>query len=195
MINQEKRAKLNAKVEASLERVKKLQEARIYNSEARKKKKEKSAAYAKRRVYLDCHIGIYRIVNEGLKTVYIGQSINVPTRIRQHKHMLKGGLYGTKGDKMKALQDDYNRFGLEAFKFEQIHACEPDDLLEWETYYCKLYHDEGYALYNHFINTEMTGIFCPDAFKPTIEKLINFLDKGRIQIEQLEQAIWTIENQ
>jgi hypothetical protein len=146
-------------------------------------------------IKLDANIGIYRIVNEDIKTAYIGQSADIPSRLSCHRANLRNGLYGIKGDYLKRLQDDYNKFGLDSFKFEQIHVCDPDELLMWETYYCKLYKDEGYKLYNHFINTEITGIFCPEAFKPTIEKLITMLDKGNIKVEQLDQAIWTIENQ
>lgn len=149
---------------------------------------------SRQRIIWDSQIGIYRIVNEEKKTVYVGQSKNVPVRIRSHKSALKNNAYSFKGDKLKALQDDYNKFGIGSFVFEQIFECDPDDLLEWETYYCKLHAEEGYTLYNYFINTDIGGLMCPAEFKEIITKLINKLDSGQIKKEQIEQALWQMEN-
>jgi hypothetical protein len=144
-------------------------------------------------VKYDSNIGIYIIVNESIQKAYVGQSKNIPTRLRNHRGNLKNNIYSKKGN-LKAFQDDADKYGIESFKFLQICSCEEHELYYWETHYCKEYFDKGYTLYNHFMNTEITGLLCPDEFKDIIQKAIKLLDRGVLNKQQFEQALYQLEN-
>lgn len=66
--------------------------------------------------------------------MYIGESINYKRRYQEHLRSLE---YGNSN---KYLQQDYNKFGLNAFEFEIIDQGQNEkELLEKETYWIKYY--------------------------------------------------------
>ena len=87
-------------------------------------------------------IGIYKITNLINNQVYIGQSIHIEERIRQHKteYMKKGSE--------NSLYSAIRYYGLDNFKFEIIEACSPEALNEKEIYWINYYNsfENGYNL-------------------------------------------------
>ena len=69
-------------------------------------------------------IGIYLIQNKETGKFYIGSSVNVKNRLRQHKQMLN-----TNNHKNSRLQEDYNIYGSKAFKVKVLCRCSELELL------------------------------------------------------------------
>lgn len=86
-------------------------------------------------------IGIYQILNATNGKRYIGQSINIESRLNHHKEMLINNQHFN-----KHLQNSFNKYGLENFIFEVLEECSKEDLSIRERYYIKLYNsmNEGY---------------------------------------------------
>lgn len=60
--------------------------------------------------------GIYKITCNINGKVYIGRSVNIKVRWCRHRYDLRDGIHWNKG-----MQEDYNKYGLEAFSFETIY--------------------------------------------------------------------------
>lgn len=73
--------------------------------------------------------GVYKITCLKNGMIYIGSSKNVKTRISNHKYSLRNNLHHN-----FYLQEDYNIYGLENFKFEILKTCE-NNYLELEQKY------------------------------------------------------------
>lgn len=90
-------------------------------------------------------IGIYKITNIKNGKVYIGQSVKIETRIKQHKRLLRDNNHQN-----YLLQDDWNIYGEKSFSFEVIQKCRSVYLNEIEKHTIKEYHsderDRGYNL-------------------------------------------------
>lgn len=78
--------------------------------------------------------GIYLIKNILDDKVYIGSSINLKDRRYKHFWMLERGIHDN-----QHLQNSYNKFGEENFKFEILENCEYNLLVEKENYYIEKY--------------------------------------------------------
>lgn len=138
-------------------------------------------------------MGIYAIICEVKKRIYIGQSKNVSVRLRNHLYTLKKNEYAN--GKIFQMQDDFNQLGENSFVF--IKICDIDDkkqLFDKETEIIKEYVDKGYLPYNTFINTETTGMFCPVKFKPLVARVVALLDDGKLNMAQLEQQLDYLES-
>ena len=79
-------------------------------------------------------VGIYRIKNLIDNKVYIGQSKNVQSRLDGHKSCLKNNRHIN-----THLQNAYNKYGEENFKFEIIEECQEAKLTEREQYWIDYY--------------------------------------------------------
>lgn len=85
-------------------------------------------------------IGIYKIQNKYTEECYIGQSVDIERRWRQHRANLdaKGKL------RRYPLYRDMRRYGLSAFTFEVLEECSRSQLNEredhWITYYAARVH-------------------------------------------------------
>ena len=75
--------------------------------------------------YMNC--GIYKIINLITNDFYLGQSINLEQRKRQHWSKLKRNIHTN-----KHLQNSWNKHGEENFKFEILVYCEPFELTRYE---------------------------------------------------------------
>jgi hypothetical protein len=107
--------------------------AEYNNSEAGK------AAQTKYRTKIEP--GIYQIINKQTGCRYIGQS-EIPNKRRtKHWTYLRGGYHGN-----PPLQQAYNKYGEDAFIFEMIEHCEPDQLLKREAYWISKYKDCCYNI-------------------------------------------------
>lgn len=89
-------------------------------------------------------VGVYRIVNNVTNKMYIGQTVNFRRRVTEHKCDLKYNRHSN-----PELQRDYNKYGLNSFKFELLEGCSKTKLLECETYWINYYGGkESEYLYN-----------------------------------------------
>lgn len=95
-------------------------------------------------------IGIYKITNTITGKIYIGSSINVEYRIKQHFKCLRGNYH-----RNNHLQFSFNKYGENAFIWEVVCQCNKDYLLENETNYILKYKafDRNVG-YNILINAE-----------------------------------------
>lgn len=71
--------------------------------------------------------GIYMIECLGNNGVYIGASVNVPSRLRVHKHNLAKNKHPN-----PLLQYACNKYGIDSMRYTLSIACEKADLLEKE---------------------------------------------------------------
>lgn len=79
-------------------------------------------------------VGIYKITNNVNGKVYIGQSVDVESRLRSHKRdLINNKHYNAR------LQADFNLFGCEAFVSEIIYKCRSVYLNQAEKYFIALY--------------------------------------------------------
>lgn len=68
--------------------------------------------------------GIYIIVHAESGRGYVGSSVDVPSRLRAHRNLLRHGRHHN-----SHLQRAWNKYGASAFSFEQLEAVsEPRDL-------------------------------------------------------------------
>lgn len=74
--------------------------------------------------------GIYRITNKINNKIYIGQSVDVNRRIKDHKRALKKGIHNN-----VYLQREFDKYGACNFDFSIVQRCPVDELdrLEIET--------------------------------------------------------------
>lgn len=86
-------------------------------------------------------IGIYKITNNINNKSYIGQSIQIEQRWKEHK--LK---YNWEREKTKPLYLAFQKYGLENFTFEIIEECKEEQLDIKEKYWIDFYNSykEGY---------------------------------------------------
>ena len=74
--------------------------------------------------------GIYKIVNKVNSKVYFGQSLDIKTRLKQHRYHLK------KGDHRNPhLQRSYNKHGKNSFSFFVVELVEEELLTAKEQFY------------------------------------------------------------
>ena len=88
--------------------------------------------------------GIYKITNLINGMCYVGQSVDITERWKQHIKRGIGADPPTKNKLYPAMMD----FGVENFTFEIIEECERSQLDEKEDYYQEFYHtkDFGYSI-------------------------------------------------
>ena len=80
-------------------------------------------------------VGIYSITNIINMKKYIGQSVDVKSRIRNHKWALKHGCHYN-----DHLQKSFDKYGVDAFVFDVVCECDENQLDELERFYIALYH-------------------------------------------------------
>ena len=79
--------------------------------------------------------GIYKIENSVNGKVYIGKSIDILNkRWPSHKNLLNNGTHDN-----RHLQNAWNKYGEDNFKFSIIFECCIDELNKYEIYYINLY--------------------------------------------------------
>ena len=71
--------------------------------------------------------GIYRIKNIITNDCYVGSSINIEKRWREHQRALKRNKH-----RNPKLQNAYNKYGVDSFKYEIFEICPVEFLLERE---------------------------------------------------------------
>jgi len=74
--------------------------------------------------------GVYKITCIENGMIYIGSSKNISGRLSKHKNLLKNNKHHN-----FYLQDDFNFYGINNFKFEILETCNEDDYLNLEQKY------------------------------------------------------------
>ena len=82
----------------------------------------------------DALCGVYKITNIVNKKVYIGQSINIKARWKDHIHSLNRG-----DSRCTLLHRAWNKYGQDNFSFEIVELCDEDMLDDVEIKYIDLY--------------------------------------------------------
>lgn len=88
-------------------------------------------------------IGIYKITNNINNNCYIGQSVYIEERWKEHK-----SKYNWERENKKPLYLAFQKYGLENFSFEIIEECEPEQLNLKEQYWIDYYnsYNNGYNM-------------------------------------------------
>jgi group I intron endonuclease len=87
-------------------------------------------------------IGIYCIENTASGRKYVGQSVEVEKRFRNHKSELKGNRH-----RNVHLQRAWNKYGEASFRMFALCECAEADLDQREVYYMQEFASRG-ELYN-----------------------------------------------
>ena len=120
--------------------------------------------------------GIYSITNKNTGKMYIGQSINIEKRFKDHI---------TKGNKKCYIDRSINKHGGDAFDFNILFECDKSQLSEEEQKFIKLY-----GTYKNGYNLTWGGEGC-SGYKHTAEtkKKISEAGKGRIPSEETKKKM------
>lgn len=89
----------------------------------------------------DTVCGIYKITNQINNMCYIGQSVDIAKRWKDHAKCGLGIDTPASNKLYKAMQED----GLHNFSWELLQACDRDELDEKEKYYIELYQSKEYG--------------------------------------------------
>lgn len=98
--------------------------------------------------------GVYKITNMVNGKFYIGSSNNIKNRWNQHQKSLDEGVHGN-----AYLQNAWNKYGAENFKFEIVEECAPEVQFEREQFYLnKLnpFDDNGYNIVRQISKEHMS---------------------------------------
>lgn len=79
--------------------------------------------------------GVYKITNQLTKENYIGQSVNISDRFKQH---IKCGL-GIDASSTNKLYNNMQKYGVWNFTFELLQKCNRDKLNEKERFWIEMY--------------------------------------------------------
>lgn len=71
--------------------------------------------------------GIYRIVCSTSGKIYVGSAVHMRKRENDHQHHLRANTHHS-----RKLQNAWNKYGAEAFVFETLLLCSPENLLVYE---------------------------------------------------------------
>jgi len=109
--------------------------------------------------------GIYKITNLINQKSYIGQSVDIKRRWRDHRKAIQTGE--------NCLYKAIRKYGIENFSFEIIKECTPDELNDLERYYINLY-DTYYNGYNSTLGGDSSRCCAsPEQIKGIINDLKN----------------------
>lgn len=128
----------------------------------------------------DALCGIYKITNNVNWKVYVGQSINIMARWKDHINTLNRG-----DSRCTLLQRAWNKYGQENFTFEILELCSEDVLDEIEIKYINFYDacntNKGY-------NIESGGNQCKHLSDKTKRK-IGDANRGRRHSEESKKQM------
>lgn len=92
-------------------------------------------------------VGIYKITNNVNKKVYIGQSVQIQARWKQHVYE------ALRGHSNMVIHQAMRKYGVKNFNFEIVETCEKFDLDERERYWIQYYDS-----YNNGYNSTVGGM-------------------------------------
>ena len=117
--------------------------------------------------------GVYVIRCEPTDQVYVGASVHVVKRIREHFYRLEKGVH-----RNRRLRAAYNKYGKESFSSKVILYCDPADLERYGKQIIEKLRPEF-----NIVNTEHTLKGMDDIFRKAKEEMKSY---GRI-IRELEK--------
>ena len=119
-------------------------------------------------------IGIYRIYNLINNKCYIGQSINIERRIKQHL------LYFT--NEKSILHSAIQKYGVQNFDWEILELCSIEELDEKERYWIKYYDCYGNTGYNATLGGKdgISRVIDYELIKNTYESTGNIEETSKI---------------
>lgn len=130
-------------------------------------------------------IGIYCITNKINGKKYIGQSVNIESRKRDHFH-------NHKNKHNDHLKNSFNKYGSENFKFEIIKICHKKYLDRFEKLYIRIYEttnpNKGY-------NKDSGGNLNKhrsDETKEKISEKMSKIAKGRKNHPSIKYNMWDV---
>lgn len=85
-------------------------------------------------IFIDMGCGIYKIENNCNEKIYVGSSIDIDKRLYKHLWLLRKGIHDN-----THLQNSFNQYGEECFKFSVLEICEIDDLSSRENFYIEFF--------------------------------------------------------
>lgn len=91
--------------------------------------------------------GIYCFIHRASGKVYVGQTVRVGKRIRQH-------IWQSENNPITNFHKYLNKYGVEEFDFEMIEECSPEQLGEKELFWIKFY---GSDTVNGFNSVSIPG--------------------------------------
>jgi len=114
--------------------------------------------------------GVYKITCIRNNKVYIGQSLDINRRLNQHFNALNSL---THSHHSKAFQEDWDKYGCDAFIAEIVEQVPPSKLEEREKYWIDFYKSdtEGYNVRGEYYKA------IKDEIDSVIEKLNNLKEK------------------
>jgi group I intron endonuclease len=107
---------------------------------------------------------VYKITNAKTNQYYIGVDSYFPKRLKQHQSMLRNNKH-----KNNYMQNSYNKYGVENFKFELLLYCDSrEEMLSKEIIFIREYKSLEYG-FNHTIGGE--GSYGYKHSKESLEKM------------------------
>lgn len=122
--------------------------------------------------------GIYYIFNTKTNKYYIGSSVDIKRRFNEHKKHLKYNNHVN-----PHLQSTYNKYGLNALKFNILEQCEESLLEEKENYYINKYKSND-SRYGYNIAIAYHG-----KMKQEVKDKISKSNKGRVFSEEHKRKL------
>lgn len=114
--------------------------------------------------------GIYRIINIQNNKIYIGSSITIERRWKEHLNKLRSNRHEN-----QRLQNAWNKYGEKAFRFEVIENVQPEKgiILSREQYYLDEYKSYDRKVgYNLFITAgSPQGNICTEEQKANLSEV------------------------
>ncbi len=116
--------------------------------------------------------GIYTIVSNIDNKIYIGRSINVGKRLSNHMKLLEKGKHPN-----IYLQNAWNKYKRENFKFELLLECNKEFLCSEENYWCNLLNSHNRQ---HGFNIEPTSPYGTITSSIETRKKQSIAHKGKV---------------
>jgi group I intron endonuclease len=135
--------------------------------------------------------GVYMITNLIDKKCYIGSSVNLKNRKYKHFWMLNKNKHDN-----QYLQNSYNKYGAESFRFTILEECNIIEIVNLENYYIEKYQSNnpnyGYnlAIVNEFRRNKFNNDVKIKLSKYNLNKNGNFTRYSLKNIETNEEFVF-----
>ena len=128
--------------------------------------------------------GIYIVICEATKSVYVGQSVNIESRLRSHKGQVTNLKCNYK--LYTKIREDFKQHGNGSIEYK-LHKSvnELTQLTEEEIQTMREFIEKGYSLYNTHVPLGRDSVYCPPQFKDSIKTIISALCSNRVSETEL----------